>query len=122
MDRVFQVAQQLYDLLDAANQFEVLGQPQANIVVFRFLPVQSGDTSDTASLKLSQLQLRIRRTMLESGFAYLTQTSLNGHAYLRCTIMNPLTDVSQLSKIINEMNRVGPLLWAELQETGLATD
>ena len=126
VDRVFQVAQQLYDLLDAANQFEVLGQPQANIVVFRFLPVmlpvQSGDTSDTASLKLSQLQLRIRRTMLESGFAYLTQTSLNGHAYLRCTIMNPLTDVSQLSKIINEMNRVGPLLWAELQETGLATD
>ena len=126
VDRVFHVAQQLYDLLDAAKQFEVLGQPQANIVVFRFLPEmltrQSGDTSDAASLKLSQLQLRIRRAMLESGFAYLTQTTLSGNAYLRCTIMNPLTDESQLSKIITEVNRVGPLLWTELQETGLATD
>ena len=120
VDRVFQVAQQLYDLLDEASEFEVIGQPQANIVVFRFLPQMlrqaSTQSADSGSLKLSQLQLRIRRNMLESGFAYVTQTSLNGQVYLRCTIMNPLTDELELSKIVTEITRVGPTLWSELQE------
>lgn len=121
VDRVFLVAQQLFDLLAAANEFEVVEAPQANIVVFRYFPegVQRDGNlaSQACKSKVSQLQLRLRRTMLESGFGYLTQTSLHDHIYLRCTIMNPLTDESHLAELITELRRVGPGLWAELQET-----
>ena len=118
VDRVFLVAQHLFHLLGDAKEFEVVEAPQANIVVFRYFPegVQSEENlaSDECKLKVSQLQLRLRRAMLESGFGYLTQTALHDHIYLRCTIMNPLTDESHLAELIAELRRLGPSLWAEL--------
>jgi L-2,4-diaminobutyrate decarboxylase len=119
VDRVFLVAQQLFELLDDANEFEVVGAPQANIVVFRYFPegVQRDGNlaSDACKSKVSQLQLRLRRAMLESGFGYLTQTSLHDGIYLRCTIMNPLTDESHLAELTAELRRIGPSLWSELR-------
>ena len=119
VDRVFLVAQNLFDLLDDAKEFEVVGEPQANIVVFRYFPegVQREENlaSDECKLKVSQLQLRLRRAMLESGFGYLTQTALQDQIYLRCTIMNPLTEVSHLAELLAELRRLGPTLWSELQ-------
>ena len=119
VDRVFLVAQNLFDLLDDAKEFEVVGEPQANIVVFRYFPegVQRDENlaSDECKLKVSQLQLRLRRAMLESGFGYLTQTALQDQIYLRCTIMNPLTEVSHLAELLAELRRLGPTLWSELQ-------
>jgi len=118
VDRVFLVAQHLFHLLDDAKEFEVVEAPQANIVVFRYFPegVQRDENvaSDECKLKVSQLQLRLRRAMLESGFGYLTQTALHDHIYLRCTIMNPLTDESHLAELIAELRRLGPSLWSEL--------
>ena len=73
--------------------------------------------SDGLRLKLSRLQLRMRRRILESGFGYLTQTTLNGEVYLRCTIMNPLTDLKHLETIVGELKRIGPHLWDELATT-----
>ena len=119
VDRVFLVAQNLFDLLDDAKEFEVVGEPQANIVVFRYFPegVQRDENlaSVECKLKVSQLQLRLRRAMLESGFGYLTQTALQDQIYLRCTIMNPLTEVSHLAELLAELRRLGPTLWSELQ-------
>ena len=128
VDRVFQVAQQLSEMLENASEFEVVGAPQANIVVFRYLPETgtSGASNanvrpDESAVKLSQLQLRLRRAMLESGFGYLTQTSLHDEIYLRCTIMNPLTDASHLAEIIEKLRQIAPVLWGELQELGQDT-
>ena len=119
VDRVFLVARRLFELLEAACNFEVLEAPQANIVVFRYVPEgvrgESTFSEEEGKLKVSQLQLRLRRAMLESGFGYLTQTSLHDDIYLRCTIMNPLTDESHLSELIAELQRIGPGLWADLQ-------
>ena len=116
---MFLVAQHLFHLLDDAKEFEVVEAPQANIVVFRYFPegVQRDENlaSDECKLKVSQLQLRLRRAMLESGFGYLTQTALHDHIYLRCTIMNPLTNESHLAELMAELRRIGPNLWSELQ-------
>ena len=119
VDRVLLVARRLFELLEAASDFEVLEAPQANIVVFRYVPEgirgERTFSAEQGKLKVSQLQLRLRRAMLESGFGYLTQTSLHDDIYLRCTIMNPLTDESHLSELIAELQRVGPSLWADLR-------
>ena len=86
--------------------------------MFRFLPDGERSiaklTGEGNCLKLSQLQLRLRRKMLESGFGYLTQTTLNDDVYLRCTIMNPLTNRSHLKELLAELRRIGPNIWAGL--------
>ena len=121
VDRVFLVARQFHDALAETPEFEVFSKPQANIVVFRYMPeaVEAATLkdSDGLRLKLSRLQLRMRRRILESGFGYLTQTTLNGEVYLRCTIMNPLTDLEHLETIVGELKRIGPRLWDELATT-----
>ena len=88
VDQVFAMAKCLAALLAESVDFELFAQPTANIVVFRYLPPGVQSASDQ---QLNQLQLKLRRRMLDSGFAYLTQTCLDGHIYLRCTLMNPLT-------------------------------
>lgn len=119
VDRVFDRAQTLFELLDDASEFEVVACPQANIVVFRYVPEAArsrcGQQTEADRLRLSQLQLRLRRAMLESGFGYLTQTTLQGDVYLRCTIMNPLTEATHLTELLTELSNLGPGLWAELQ-------
>jgi len=105
VDHVFAMAQGLASLLAESSDFELFAQPSANMVVFRYLPPELESASDQ---QLNQLQLRLRRAMLDSGFAYLTQTSLDGRIYLRCTLMNPLTGLSHLEQIVNELARLGP--------------
>ena len=114
VDQVFAMAKYLAELINESDQFALFLQPTANIVVFRYLPQGSDSASDQ---QLSQLQLRLRREMLESGFAYLTQTCLDGQIYLRCTIMNPLTDRSHLDQIVSELTRIGPSIWLALTQT-----
>jgi L-2,4-diaminobutyrate decarboxylase len=113
VDQVFAMAKYLAGLITESDQFALFLQPTANIVVFRYLPQGSESASDQ---QLSQLQLRLRREMLESGFAYLTQTCLDGQIYLRCTIMNPLTDRSHLDQIVSELTRLGPSNWRALTQ------
>jgi len=114
VDQVFAMAKYLAGLITESDEFALFLQPTANIVVFRYLPQGSESASDQ---QLSQLQLRLRREMLESGFAYLTQTCLDGQIYLRCTIMNPLTDRSHLDQIVSELTRLGPSNWLALTQT-----
>ena len=108
VDHVFAMAACLATLLAESSEFELFAQPTANIVVFRYLPPGLESANDQ---HVNQLQLRLRRTMLDSGFAYLTQTSLDGRIYLRCTLMNPLTEQDHLNQIVSELGRLGPGIW-----------
>ena len=89
VDEVFETAQTLHQLIEASDDFEAYCRPTANIVVFRFLPPGHENKTPEA---LDELQLAARRRVLQSGEVYLTQTRLEGRVYLRCTIMNPLTE------------------------------
>lgn len=83
VERLVDVARAFAAALEAAPDFELACAPDANILCFRHLP---GDDRD-----LSEHQADLRRRLVASGRAYITQARLNGELWLRATIQNPWT-------------------------------
>lgn len=81
--------------LRSAGDFEIAVEPESNIVCFRYLKEGEPD--------LDSLQRRIRRTLLEQGRFYVVQTELSGRTWLRCTLINPRTQISTLEDLIVEI-------------------
>jgi L-2,4-diaminobutyrate decarboxylase len=104
VDRVLLRARELYELLLEQPDFEVLHEPECNIVVFRYLPEwlqgQSGE-------RQSRFQRAIRLQLIRSGQFYIVQTTLGGRAALRTTVMNPLTTRDDLRELLDALRAVG---------------
>jgi L-2,4-diaminobutyrate decarboxylase len=104
VDVTIDLAQQFYGILEAADDFETLHKPQCNIVAFRHLPkALRGAPADRVDL----YQLRLRRTVIESGEFYLVGSRLDGRPVLRTTMMNPLTTPDDLRELIDCLRLVG---------------
>lgn len=85
VEHVFASAKQLAHKLGEAENFELLMQPQTNIVCFRHVPEGLGNEA------FDRYQETMRRKLVESGAFHLTQVRLNDGIWLRTTVMNPLT-------------------------------
>jgi L-2,4-diaminobutyrate decarboxylase len=88
VDRAFANARLLADKVQAAADFELLMPPQTNIVCFRH-----GDCDQAA----------LRKRIVASGAFHITQVALNGVIWLRTTIMNPLTQESDLDALLDSV-------------------
>jgi L-2,4-diaminobutyrate decarboxylase len=76
--------------------FEVAVEPESNIVCFR---VQGSD----------ELQLELRRRLLETGRHYITTTEFRGRRWLRITAMNPGTTLEDVERLLDELRTYCPL-------------
>lgn len=92
VSRMFDLARWFAREIDAAPDFELATQPQANIVCFRVTRPGVDD--------LDALQLRIREELVHSGAFYLVKTRLRDRTYLRTTIINPRTTENDLSALL----------------------
>jgi L-2,4-diaminobutyrate decarboxylase len=90
----------LYEKISKTNDFETAHEPQCNILCFRYLP--TGHKNLSAS-DLSSLQQKIRQQLLHDGQGYITGTKLDGEYWLRVTVINPLTDESHLSALLEKI-------------------
>ncbi|PKL84283.1 MAG: pyridoxal-dependent decarboxylase [Ignavibacteriae bacterium HGW-Ignavibacteriae-3] len=81
------------------KDFEILTEPQSNIVCFRLNP------GNMNGEELNSLNSGIRRSLLEEGRFYIVQTAAKGRIFLRITIMNPFTDENDFNELINEIRR-----------------
>ncbi len=106
--RMFDLTRQFYLLLQRAGDFEVAVPPDCNILCFRYLPEQPME--DEA---LNQLQDAIRRRLVESGEYYIVRTTLKGRRYLRCTLINPLTQASHLQHLLSSIRMIAADLETE---------
>ena len=77
VDITFDLAQQFHAMLDAADEFEPLHEPECNIVAFRYLPRK---LRGAAAEKIDAFQLRLRRTVIESGEYYLVPNRIDGRS------------------------------------------
>jgi len=107
VDVTIDLAQQFYAMLREAADFETLHEPQCNIVAFRHIPP---GLRDAPTERVDLFQLRLRRTVIESGEFYLVGSRLDGRPVLRTTMMNPLTTVDDLRGLIDCLRRVGRTL------------
>ncbi len=111
VDVTIDLARELHAMIDAAEDFEALHEPECNIVAFRYLP---RELSGARPEQVDQLQWRVRRAAIESGEYYLVQSRIDGRPVLRTTLMNPLTTVDDLRGLLECLRRYGRKLVAEV--------
>jgi len=81
-------------------QFELLLEPDSNIVCFRIF--QPGLSEG----HLNQLNTYIRKSLLESGEFYIVQTQLKQSIWLRATIMSPFTEPHHLDELLDKIEQL----------------
>ncbi|AKD04971.1 aminotransferase class I/II-fold pyridoxal phosphate-dependent enzyme [Pontibacter korlensis] len=91
IERLYGLAEIFADLIKANDNLELAYEPECNIVCFRVKA--SPEASDN-------LNLSIRRQLLEEGRFYIVQTILNGSLYLRVSLMNPLSTEQELQELL----------------------
>ncbi len=104
VDVTFATTRELYGMMQAAEDFEPLHDPQSNILVFRYVPAAM-KAADVETL--GQFNREVRRRLIHSGQYYITQTTLNGGGAMRCTVMNPLTGRRELEGLLEAIRRIG---------------
>lgn len=95
VEHVFETAGQLAKQLEESEAFELLMQPQTNIICFRHLP------KNLTGEALDRHQEELRRKIVEGGAFHLTQVKLNNQSWLRTTVMNPFTAERDLNALIS---------------------
>jgi L-2,4-diaminobutyrate decarboxylase len=107
VDVTFDMGRIFYEKLQAASDFEPLHEPQCNIVAFRYLPDALRHAQPET---IGQFQRDLRRRLIKSGEFYLVQTTLEGMAALRVTIINPLTRPEHLDALLDALRYHGKTL------------
>lgn len=93
--------QEAYDLIDAAEDFVALHEPDFNILCFRYQPPGiSGED-------LGKLQLLIRDMLLSEGRFFISKVELDETPALRLVIMNHEISRDELSELIANIRRIG---------------
>ena len=100
----FALAQSMHRQLMAASDFQPLHQPQCNIQVFRYTPAA---TEHWPTDRQGELQLEIRRRLIQSGQAYIVPIKLDGVGALRATLINPLTTEQDVADVLDAIRSVG---------------
>lgn len=95
---VHDLAQQFAEMLRQRADFELAVTPESNIVCFRY--VGDGSLSEAG---LNALNSQIRQQLLKEGRFYIVQTNLRDQTYLRVSLMNPLTTVTQLEELLDSV-------------------
>lgn len=100
VEATIELADQAAALLDAADDFELLGEPTLNAVVFRYRP-----GTDPDDQTVSQLNADLRRALLRDGRAMVARTDVDGVTSLKFTLMNPTAtpdDVAAMLEVVRD--------------------
>ncbi len=102
IDHLYGLATVFSNMIIKRPDFELALTPEANIVNFRYTNSKEHD--------INTLNLNIRQALITSGKFYIVQTRIRGELYLRITIMNPLTQTSDLFELLDEIEHTAKLL------------
>ncbi|WP_435196692.1 pyridoxal phosphate-dependent decarboxylase family protein [Natronomonas sp. EA1] len=95
------------DLLDAADDFELVHEPTLNAVVFRYRPRLVDDHA------VSRLNAAIRRRLLDDGRAIVARTEVDGVTSLKFTLLNPRTTLDDVAAMLDVVRECGETALAQ---------
>jgi len=107
LETVHERANDAYQLLKAAQCFEVLHEPELSTVVFRY----KIHTMSLHPKAHDAVNLYIKKKLFSSGQASVASTKVNGVVYLKFTLLNPKTTVEDLEHIISLIVQQGNLYY-----------
>ena len=91
IELLYGLAKDFAEGLNKRSDFEVLIEPQSNIVCFRFINAK-GD--------LNILNSKIQQEIVRDGRFYIVGTTASGHYYLRVSLMNTRTTEADLQELL----------------------
>ncbi|MEJ7602982.1 MAG: aminotransferase class V-fold PLP-dependent enzyme [Kofleriaceae bacterium] len=100
VDRQHELACALAARVNAAPDFELALPPESNIVCYRHVPDGATD--------LDALNRTLRQRVVEDGRFYIVGTQLPTGYHLRSTVMNPLTEPSDLDDLLAHLRTLCP--------------
>ncbi|MFC9434281.1 pyridoxal phosphate-dependent decarboxylase family protein [Nocardia sp. NPDC057030] len=93
VERQYDLAKELWGLIQERPDFTAPYQPHSNILCFRYEPW--GDR-----------QLELRARLIQDGRFYLSSFQLGGRPYLRASLMSPNTDRQTLTELLEVIAEV----------------
>lgn len=97
----YDLARGFAELLKNDKEFELAVEPQSNIVCFRYL------LQHQKQIDINVLQAKIRNQINQSGKFYIVKTTFNNILYLRISLMNPMTTLQHLKKLVEDVKAIG---------------
>ena len=98
VDYLYDLGRTFAEMIQSRSNFELGIEPESNIVCFRLKSLKNN---------LNELNSNIRKQLLQEGKFYIVQTTLQENVYLRVSLMNPLTTVSDLNALLDEVENIG---------------
>lgn len=117
-------ARRMADLVRARPDFELLAEPDSNVVLYRHLPeafrmeALSGDLDAAGNRALNRLQEQIHRAQRDAGRTYVSRTTLFNTRYgrevpvvaFRAVIGNPLTCDADVEEVLDDQRSLADFL------------
>jgi L-2,4-diaminobutyrate decarboxylase len=94
-------------LIRKTIDFEIITQPQANIVCFRYIPSNLDDKH------LNRLNGAVRDYIIKEGSFFIVQAEIEGKLWLRITILNPLTSINDLEELLEKIRSTARIVQQE---------
>ncbi|MEC1261585.1 aspartate aminotransferase family protein [Bacillus swezeyi] len=103
IDWTFSLAEAAAQTISESGRFELLNpHPELNAVVFRCL----GGKDDAENDGLNKY---IHRELFRTGRAVIAKTAADGKTYLKFTLLNPRTTLSDLEGVLSEIQKLASL-------------
>jgi L-2,4-diaminobutyrate decarboxylase len=110
VEETLELADDAASLIDAADDFELLGDPTLNAVVFRYRP-----RDDMDDPTVSQLNADVRRELLRDGRAIVARTDIDGVTSLKFTLLNPTSTLDDVAAMLDVVRDCGSAVAPELE-------
>jgi glutamate decarboxylase len=127
VDRGIAKAQHMAETIRSRHEFELLVEPQLNILVYRYIPEQWRAQAMSQSLdglenqEINQVNEQLQKIQRQRGHSFVSRTTLETTVYgrgvpiaaLRAVIANPLTGESDIAAVLDEQAAIAADIAAE---------
>jgi L-2,4-diaminobutyrate decarboxylase len=102
VEETLELAEETAALLDDAGDFELLGEPTLNALVFRYRPHENMD--DDA---VSRLNAAVRARLIDDGRAIVARTEVEDVVSLKLTLLNPTATIDDVAAVLDVVRDCG---------------
>ena len=107
-DQVCQLASDSYQHFKNNNELQFIHEPELSTLVFRFIPTNTHGQQHTLTQTLiDDTNTYIRKAIFRSGEAVIAGTKVDGQTFLKFTLLNPHTQLSDIDAIITLIKNTG---------------
>jgi L-2,4-diaminobutyrate decarboxylase len=99
----YKLAADFAALIRKTTDFEIITEPQANIVCFRYNPRNRDEQY------LNKLNAMIRDRIIKGGSFFIVQVEIEGRLWLRITIINPLTSIRDIEELLEKIRKTSEI-------------